>query len=523
MSQPEIVQTDLADEEVVARVDLGGEDELFVTPTRTLVYRAEGLLSDESVEKYDHDAERVTVSEGRRKAKVTLDYGLDGQETISLPAKRLERAIQPIFEGVLKANGVLAADERIERLFRFSELTIAIASERVVRHIGANLWDEDFEAYHYGDVTDLEFEDGSVATSVVLTVDGRRERFKAPNEDARAVRAALETTLLSYWDVETVEELRAAAAPDEDEPGATEATGATDREEVSFGDGPDPLIADPDEPEKLPENATRNDDPDAEDRPTQEPTPAPEPTEQPSQATADAVAQQVERPAESGSTESDVPASRTETDTTRDTLESEDDPLAASGSGPDPIPDTDATSGRQVQSGGTESASDSQGARADAAAESEPTTTPAESEPATPAESEPATPTGDERTADAAVGDARDVSSEGATTPADESRADSGDEFRRGAADASAASDPSPSSTPTVKPAETDEEPGVASPSAADVGFEGSGFESAAPTAEEQIREELADLREVVDQQNAELRAQRELIEQLIEELRRGR
>jgi len=515
MSQPEIVQTDLADEEVVARVDLGGEDELFVTPTRTLVYRAEGLLSDESVEEYDHDAERVTVSEGRRKAKVTLDYGLDGQQTISLPAKRLERAIRPIFEGVLKANGVLAEDERIERLFRFSELTIAIASQRVVRHIGGNLWDEDFEAYHYGDVTDLEFEDGSVATSVVLTVDGRRERFKAPNEDARAVRAALETTLLSYWDVETVEELRAAAAPDEDEPGAVDATEATDREEVSFGDGPDPLIAEPDEPEELPENATRSDDPGAEDRPAQEPSRAPESTEQPSQATADAVAQQVERPAESGSTEPDAPASGPGADPTGDAPESGDDPLAASGSDPDAVPDTDATSGRQVQSGGTESASDSQGARTDAAAGSEPTTTPAESEPATPA-------AGDERTADAAVGDARDVASGDATTPVDEPRADSGDELRRGAA-ASAASDPSPSSTPTVKPAETDEEPGASSPSAADVGFEGSGFESAALAADEQIREELADLREVIDQQNAELRAQRELIEQLIEELRRGR
>ena len=82
MSQPEIVQADLDDEDVVARVDLGGEDELYVTPTRTLLYRAEGLLSDESVEEYPHEAERVTVSEGRRKAKVTLDYGLDGEKTV---------------------------------------------------------------------------------------------------------------------------------------------------------------------------------------------------------------------------------------------------------------------------------------------------------------------------------------------------------------------------------------------------------------------------------------------------------
>ena len=91
MSQPEIVQSGLGDEAVVARVDLGGEDELYVTPTRPLIYRAEGLLADESVEEYSHGAERITVSEGRRKAKVTLDYGLNGEQAISLPPSRLER------------------------------------------------------------------------------------------------------------------------------------------------------------------------------------------------------------------------------------------------------------------------------------------------------------------------------------------------------------------------------------------------------------------------------------------------
>ncbi|WP_144903932.1 DUF7115 domain-containing protein [Halobellus captivus] len=295
MSQPEIVQADLADEDVVARVDLGGEDELYVTPTRTLLYRAEGLLSDESVKEYPHEAERITVSEGRRKAKVTLDYGLDGEETISLPAKRFERALHPIVEGVLKANGVLEPDEPMERLFRFSELTVAIAGERVVRHIGESLWDEDFESYHFGDVTDLVFEDGSVATSIVLTVDGRQERFKAPNDEARAVRAALETTLLSYWDVDSIEEFRAAAEPEEDDTDAE--AKAADSKEVTFGDGPDPLIADPSEPEEFPANATRS----AEESRGDESAPG----------NVDALAQQVERRPEdetSGGVKADSPS-----------------------------------------------------------------------------------------------------------------------------------------------------------------------------------------------------------------------
>jgi hypothetical protein len=254
MSQPQIVQSALDGEDVVARVALGGEDELYATPTRTLIYRAEGLLSDETVEEYPHDAERISVSEGRRKAKVTLDYGLDGERTFGLSAKRLERALHPVVEGVLKANGILDPDEPMERLFRFSELTLVVATTRVVRHIGGALWDEDFEEYAYEDVTDLAFESGSVATSVVLTVDGRQERFKTPNDDARAVREALESSLLSYWGVSSVEELREANEPDEADAAQTE-------EEVSFGDGPDPLSANPAKLSDDPKNATRDGEP----------------------------------------------------------------------------------------------------------------------------------------------------------------------------------------------------------------------------------------------------------------------
>ena len=252
MSQPEIVQSGLGDETVVARVDLGGEDELYVTPTRTLVYRAEGLLADESIEEYSHGAERITVSEGRRKAKVTLDYGLDGEQVISVPASRVERALQPIVGGVLRHNGVLGGNESVAQLFRFSELTVVVAGERVVRHIGPEVWDAEFESYHYGDVTDLEFEDGSVNTSVVLTVDGQRERFKTPNKDARAVRSALESTLLSYWEVDSMAELRAVAEPD----GSGADAGGSDRsQDVAFGDGPDPLFAGTPEPEGATDDA----------------------------------------------------------------------------------------------------------------------------------------------------------------------------------------------------------------------------------------------------------------------------
>ncbi|MFB6252349.1 MAG: hypothetical protein ABEI27_11825 [Halobellus sp.] len=426
MSQPEIVQNDLADEDVAARVDLGGEDELYVTPTRTLLYRAEGLLSDESVEEYPHGAERITVSEGRRKAKVTLDYGLDGEETISLPAKRLDRALPPIVEGVLHANDILDEDEQLERLFRFSELTIVIAGRRVVRHIGANLWDEDFETYHYEDVSDLTFEDGSVATSVVLTVNGRQERFKAPKEDARAVRAALETTLLSYWDVDSVAELRTVVESEDDE--ETDAD-PPEADNVSFGDGPDPLMADPTEPEELPENATRQRE--ATEAERGERSSVDTANTSAAAESADQIGQQVEA---STADRSDATA---------------DPPLGES-----PSSDTDASA--------AESASESQSS------------------------------TGGESWAESAEPQSASDVGDG-QSPATEQ-----------------------GSAPSGRPEES-------TSSADEFSFEGSGFESAAPAVDEQVREELSELRAVVEQQNEELRAQRELVEQLIEELRRGR
>ncbi|WP_396611917.1 hypothetical protein ACH9L7_01115 [Haloferax sp. S1W] len=252
MSQPEIVQSILDGETVVSRVHLGGEDELFVTPNRTLVYRAEGLLSDESVDEFSHAAERVAVKEGRRKAKITLDYGLDGSETFGLSAKRLDEALQPILEGVLTSAGVVEDDERLIEAFRFSELTFVVTEQRVVRHIGSAVWDEDYETYHYDDVTDLSFESGSVATTVVLTVDGRQERFKTPNEDARLVREKLSKALCEYHSVGSLEEFRVKMADAQEQKAAE-----SERDNTNFGEGPDPLSANPTELTEEPNNSTR--------------------------------------------------------------------------------------------------------------------------------------------------------------------------------------------------------------------------------------------------------------------------
>ena len=71
--------------------------------------------------------------------------------------------------------------------------------------IGAAVIDEDFEVFPFADVTGLEFETGSVATQIVLAVDGRPQRIKAPNDEAPLLRRTLEEVLFAFHDVESVE------------------------------------------------------------------------------------------------------------------------------------------------------------------------------------------------------------------------------------------------------------------------------------------------------------------------------
>ena len=217
MNVPAIVQSTLDGEEISTRVALGGEDELLITPSRTLIYRAEGLLSDESVEEYSHEADRLTLSEGRRKTRFTLEYALEGTRDFTIPAKRTEAVLHPVLAGILSGNDVTAPGETVLETYRFSELTVIVTSERLVKHIGEAVWDEDFEQYHYDDVTNLSFEPGSVSTQIVLEAGGRQQRIKAPNDSADDVRERLKRALFEYYGVSALEELNELLEPD-DEP-----------------------------------------------------------------------------------------------------------------------------------------------------------------------------------------------------------------------------------------------------------------------------------------------------------------
>ncbi|WP_423999490.1 DUF7115 domain-containing protein [Haloarcula salina] len=239
MEIPDLVRQELGDEEVRSGVNLGDEDAACFTPTRTLVYRGEGLLSDEKVESYPHDFERLTVSEGRRKTKFTLVYTSEKRE-LSVPGSRGDAVLKRLLEGKLTASGGIADDETLAGVFRFSELTLVVTERQLLKHIGNVTWDADYEAFSFDDVTSLSFEEGSVATAIVLSFNDRPERIKAPSEEAPVLRKTLEGALFSYHEVDSLGELNAEVAVDEADDESGNGTG----DGLGLNSGIDPLVSD---------------------------------------------------------------------------------------------------------------------------------------------------------------------------------------------------------------------------------------------------------------------------------------
>ena len=218
MEHPDLVRSRLDGERVLARVGLGGDDAVLVTPTRTLVYRAEGLLSDEAVSAYPHDVDRLELRSGRRKTTFRLAY-VDGGKDFTVPSGSTHEVLVPVLTGVLRTAGVVGGDESVRGAYRFSELTLVVTDRRVVKHVGSAVWDEEFEAAPYADLTGLAFEEGSVATEVSLEVDGYPQRVKVPNEHAGTVRRTIQEAVFEFHGVSSLAELEAAVGGDEEDEG----------------------------------------------------------------------------------------------------------------------------------------------------------------------------------------------------------------------------------------------------------------------------------------------------------------
>jgi len=246
MDIPDLVQRALGGEEIQAGVSLGDEDAVCFTPTRTLVYKGEGLISDEGVEEFPLDVERLSVKRSRRKTKFQLQY-IEGPRSFTVPSNRGEDVLEHLLEGIFRVESVVGPDESVVGVYLFSELTLVVTDGRVVKHIGEAVWDEDFEVYDFADVTGLEFERTSVATSIVLEVDGYPQRVKVPSDNGPIVRQTLENALFDFHDVDSLEELNRVLGPDDDESddtGGADAAGEAD--DLTLGSGIDPLVTDSD-------------------------------------------------------------------------------------------------------------------------------------------------------------------------------------------------------------------------------------------------------------------------------------
>jgi hypothetical protein len=206
---PDLLLEAVGDATVIGTIEIGGGDAVVVTPESTHVYRSEGLLANESLNSYDHDVERFAVDAGRRKSTIRLD-GIDGERSFTVPGSVADAIIESVLEGVLRATEVVAADETINATFRFSELTLVVTDSQLLKHVGSGVWDDEFEAFHYESLADLDFEEGSVATQVVIETDGRKQRVKVPNEHAGRVREDIQSAVFEFHGVSSLGGLRTA-------------------------------------------------------------------------------------------------------------------------------------------------------------------------------------------------------------------------------------------------------------------------------------------------------------------------
>jgi hypothetical protein len=137
---------------------------------------------------------------------------------------------------------VIDDEESVSEVFTFSELTLVVTSHRLVKHVGATVWDDDFEVYPYSDVTGLSFEEGSVATQVVLSVGGRPERIKAPSDHARRVERTLKQALFSYHGVDSLTGLNGKVAPEEQTHADTGGEGENTAGSLALDESISPLV-----------------------------------------------------------------------------------------------------------------------------------------------------------------------------------------------------------------------------------------------------------------------------------------
>ncbi|EMA39401.1 hypothetical protein C448_15129 [Halococcus morrhuae DSM 1307] len=274
MDVPGIVRERLADERRMTSVNVGGDDRVYVTPPKTLVYRAAGLFSSESIEEFPHDVSRFDVSADRREATFAFEYE-HGVEAFSAPRERIETILPPVLAGVLRTTDRIEPDEEIEESYRFGDRTLIVTDRQLLTAVGEAVWDREHDSYDYDRITDLRFED-----DLRIDVDGRPRYIDLMGDGRREAYETLEDALCAYHGVASIDQLADRTAESTATERTTEPT-ATDRtptDQTADRTTEDPTPAEPADrtPARDPDDARheptdRNGD-EADGQPTEQPS-----------------------------------------------------------------------------------------------------------------------------------------------------------------------------------------------------------------------------------------------------------
>jgi hypothetical protein len=227
MSVPTVLQEAIGDEEIADTLKLGGEDLLVFTPSHCICYRADGLLSDESVSKFRYDITGLSIDVGRRSTDLVFDYGHEGTEQLGVPNDQAEAAIQAFLTFTLRSTDEIEDDEAIAEVFRIDELALLLTEHRYVKHVGTAVWESDADVVPYQDIWDVDLEQGSVGAQVVVrTMDGV-DRIKASSADAEGIHASLSDAVCTAHGVDTLDDIEPPEEP-ADESGAEQPSAEDD-------------------------------------------------------------------------------------------------------------------------------------------------------------------------------------------------------------------------------------------------------------------------------------------------------
>ena len=185
-------------EKIVSRVLIASGTHMVTTTERVFIHREEGIINNEIFEEYSLGVDQISVFSDRRKARIVLNYGLEGTREFSVYAKYYDRIVDPLVRGVIKATRVVEPGELIRQVYRYGQLTIVLTDKQFLKHIGVALWSRDYESYQYEDIARIDIEKGGASAEILIEYKGRMHRIKTDKERARLVCVQARNGLALY-------------------------------------------------------------------------------------------------------------------------------------------------------------------------------------------------------------------------------------------------------------------------------------------------------------------------------------